>query len=91
MATIACALDDALGYPVLESARRPADVQVACVAGRCGWNMRCRLSWCSPGGTMARCAIAGGAAELALGVTGFAVHPGVGTIQKKARCIVVEG
>jgi hypothetical protein len=91
MATIACALNDALGYAVLETAGCPANVQVACVAGRCGWNMRRQLSRRPPAGTMASCAIPRGAAELALGVTGFATHPGVGAIQKKARRIVVEG
>lgn len=91
MASIACTLNDALGYPVLKTAGCPVDVQVACIARRCGWNMRRRLSRRPTGGAVASCAIPWGATELALGVAGFAVHPGVGAIQKKARRIVVEG
>ena len=91
MAGIACPLNNALGCPVLKTGGCPAGVTVAGVAGRCGRNVGRRLSGRPPAGTVAGCAIAGSAAEQALGVAGFAAFLGVCAIQKKARGIVVEG
>lgn len=90
MTAIACPLNHSLGYPVLETAGCPADFIVAGVAGRCGGNMRRRLPWRPTAGTVAGRAIAGSSPEQALGVAGFAAFPGVGTIQKKARGVVVK-
>ena len=91
MAGIACPLNYSLGCPVLKIAGCPADVPVAGVAGSGGRNVGRRLSGSPPAGTVAGCTIAGGAAEQALGMAGFAAFPSVGAIQKKSRGIVVEG
>lgn len=91
MAGIACALNNALGCPVLEIGGRPADVPVTGVTGRRGGNMGRRFSGRPSAGTVTGCTIARRAAEQALSMAGFAVNPGVGAIQKEARRIVIEG
>lgn len=52
--------------------------------------MRCRFSRRLPTGTVAGCTVTRRAAEQSLSMAGFAVHLGMGAIQKKTSGVVIE-